>query len=487
MSPVKSIKHIPIYVFIPPTSDAERKTEIVTNSETIDITNYIITGEYTDGITDTIGNFTFTIDNTNQTFTDRISLYNQIKIYSDYATSATTLKFKGLIEKVSFSDEDIVITGRSTGSRVLGATVTYSTTNYTHEILSYILTTYASYITQTNIDATEATDTSITVNWYQKPFWECVLELCNRAGYDAYIDCNSDFHYFVSGSIENTTEAVVHDSNLIEVSDFTPDLTNVKNRIIVYGATTNGVPIIWTSEDSDSIDLYDVREEIISDTSIITPEQAKDRADYELSIKKDPPTIGEVTSEPLATILPGEKIRISDQVSGLNPITYNIQKFTQKFGDDECTVLTIQKEQSTISKVLKKRLTFESESTEKDNPNEMKYTWNFDFDADSGTHSNTKITTGVLKTTAASGTWISQLNSISSNATYYELRAVGETLTEVVYEFSTDGGNTWQHGDTGVIVLKTSYECAPPGTNLKIKVNLNSADSQIDALCLLYR
>ena len=482
---IVSGKKIPVFVFVPPTLDAEFKVEIVTSSETIDITDDIISGEYTDGVTETIGNFTFTIDNNNSTYSDKFSLYDEIRIYSDYSTSATTLRFAGLLEKVSSRDEDIVVSGRSIASKVMGITVTYSTTNYTHEILSTILTNYASYITQTNIDTTEDTDESITVNWYQKPFWECVLELCNRSGYDAYIDCNSDFNYFVSGSRENTTDAVVHDFNLIEVGDFTPDLTVVKNRVVVYGAVVEEQQIIWTEEDDTSIASYKVKELIINDTNIITVAQAQARAEYELSLSKDPPIVGEVTSDSLATILPGEKIRISDQDSGLYPIFYNIQKFTQKFGDDESTVLTILKEQSSIPKILKKRITFETQAIDKTNPNEMRFSWFFDFNTDSGTKTNTTITDGVLKTDgSASGTWISETNSLSENATACELR-VKVNATGTKYYVSFDGGITgFNSGED--IPLNTLFN-SRTGPNLKIKIELNSASVEIDSISLLYK
>lgn len=481
--PVVSIKPIQVFNWIPPALDYEHKITIVTDAGTTDITSDVVTGSYTDGVSETIGNFTITLDNTHQTYTGLFSLYDQVQVYSDYATTATTLRFTGVIEKVSYTEEDITITGRSIASKVMGNNVTYAGTDYTNVILSAILTTYASEVTQTNIDTSTETDTSVTVNWYQKPFWECVLELCNRAGYDAYIDCNNDFHYFVSGSRLNASEAVVHDNNLIEVSDFTPDLTNVKNRIIVYGAVIEEMPIIWMAEDSTSIASYDVREEIITDTSIITPEQAKDRADYELSIKKDPPIIGEVSCDALATILPGEKIRISDPVSGINPGEYVIRQFTQNFEDIE-TTLTIQKEQSTISKILKQRISFESESVEKDNPNEMHYSINYDFNTNVGYHTNTLIESGVLKTDGGTlGTWLSPLTTLDANLTAFDLRVNGDNIVNNLYWLSTNGGLTWQ----SFSALKTKYTASIPGTNIMIKVQINSATTLIDSLALLYQ
>lgn len=489
MSPaVRSLKTIPIFAWIPPTGSPNYVIllEDSTTGTTYDITDRIINGEYTDGVTETIGNFNFTIDNSDQFYINVISVYDKIKIYYDYNATPSTLKFQGLIERVSNQNENLRVSGRSTGSRVMGITVTYSTSNsYTHDILQSILTTYATYITQTNIDTTESTDTQVTINWYQKPFWECVLELCNRAGYDAYIDSSFDFHYFVSGSLENTTDAVVHESNLIETGDFAPDLSNVKNRIIVYGGIVEDQQIIWTEQDDTSITNYDVRELIINDTNIITVGQAEARAEYELSLLKDPPTVGEVTSIGLPTISPGEKVRISDPINGLDPDYYVIQKFIHKFSNDEppMTILTVQKEINTIPKILKKRITFETQAIDKTNPNEMRYSWFFDFNTDSGTHSNTEISDGVLKTDASSsGTWISPTNSITNNATACELRVKGESLPGTLYYVSTDSGVTYQS-----ISLNTSLTLSPPGPNLRIKIEINSASTLIDAISLLYK
>lgn len=489
--PVKSLIHIPVYVWIPPIYSPEYKIEVLTsNGTTYDVTDFVHEGEYTDGVTETIGNFTFTVDNYNETYTNKWNLYDKVKIYMDYDVTATTLRFTGVIEKLSTKNETIVISGRSIASRVMGLTVTKSVVSeYTHTIIEELIASYCSdYITTTNIDTTESTDTTVTVNWYQRPFWECIQELCSRSGYDAYIDKNMDFNYFVSNTRDNTTECVIHDSNLLETGDFTPDLSTVKNRIRIYGATVEEMVIIWAEEDTSSIASYDVREEIINDSSIINIAQAQDRALYELSAKKSPPIIGEVTSLGLPTLLPGERVRISDPLNNLQPQYYNIRKFTHQFSNDDPfqTVLTIQKESSTISNILKKRITFETESSSMENPYEMKYSWLFTFDTESGVHTNTKIDTIsgrlLLQTGQTSGNWVSDVNSLNSNMTECELRVKGESLSGVTYSVSVDNGFTWQ--DVSPFVKKI---LTPPGQSIKIKVNFIAATTQIDSLMLLYK
>jgi len=485
--PVKSLKKIPVHVFIPPIYDPIHKIEIV-GSNTYDVTDIIHSGEITNGVTDTIGTFKFVVDNSEETYTDAFSLYDVVNVYLDYATTATTLRFKGLIEKVSKAENTIIVTGRSTAAKVMGITVTKQyTSEYTHTILENLISSYSDVLTTTNIDTTESTDTQITVSWNQKPFWECILEICSKAGYECYIDENYDVHYFVSNTRNNTTDVIVHDQNLFETGDFAPDLSIVKNRIIVYGAKIEEMQIIATAEDTDSQTAYGIKEEIINDSTIITTAQAQARADYELAAKKDPPIIGDVISYGLATLAPGERLRISDPQNGIAPNYYPIQKYTHKFSNDEPmqTTVTITKETSTLPRILKKRITFETQSTEFENINELRYSWIFDFNTDSGTHSDTQITEGVLNTGGeVTGTWISDNLSVTSDITACELRANGDNLPgNVNYYISTDGGVVWQL----VSNLNTLFTPNPPGSTLKLKIVINSATTNLDSLMLLYK
>ena len=70
MSPVRNIrsigrtKPIPVYVWIPPTYGAKHKITVTRSDGTIDdVTDIISKGELIDGATDTIGRFSFEIDN----------------------------------------------------------------------------------------------------------------------------------------------------------------------------------------------------------------------------------------------------------------------------------------------------------------------------------------------------------------------------------------------------------------------------------------
>ncbi|KKK56262.1 hypothetical protein LCGC14_3066310, partial [marine sediment metagenome] len=119
-----------------------------------------------------------------------------------------------------------------------------------------------------------------------------------------------------------------------------------------------------------------------------------------------------------------------------------------------------------------------------DNANKMNYSYNFTFNADSGSHSDTVITGGVLRTDgSAGGIWTSDNKSLDTTAEYYELRATGQTLSGTKYRVSTDGGVVWISGN----LLRTQYAFPTAAKNLKVQVILTSADTQINSLVLLYK
>ena len=462
---IKSLKSIPIYAWIPPTYDALYK--IVANS--IDITDLILSGEITDGATDTIGNFNFTIDNSDENYTNAFSVGDILNYYCDYDLTATTQTFKGIIEKVSAINNTIKISGRTPGSILLTTNVTKAYDNIeTSIILKDLINSYSTFTT-TNV---ETSTKSVTKNWYQKPLWECIQELCYETNFDCYVDVNGDINYFELRN--NSTDVAVHDANIVDIADFAYDGSDTVNSVTVKGSDIGGFPLIATAGSGTP-------EKIINDSSITTYNQASERAIYELALAKDPPLVGEITVIGLASILPGQRLRISAPDSGINPDYYKIISFKHKFGDLFQTILTVNKEPKKIYHVVKSLISNQGSLKDNPNPNEMKYTWNFDFETDSGIHSNTQITNGFLLPTASSGTWISETRNLTSNATFAEIRATGTSITNGTFYISSDGGINWQ-----TVTTLTSPVAITPGSSLKIKIGLITG-VEIDSVVVLYK
>ena len=76
---------------------------------------------------------------------------------------------------------------------------------------------------------------------------------------------------------------------------------------------------------------------------------------------------------------------------------------------------------------------------------------------------------------------MSPSESISITATDAEFRVVGESLPGTNYFVSADAGGTWKS-----ITHKELIDFSPQGNTLRIKVEINSADTQIYSMVLLY-
>lgn len=486
MPRTRSTKTIKPHVWIPPKYLAIYKIEIVRSDDTVDdITDLIYFADITDGVTDTIGNFELEVDNSDESRTGIWGGNEVFNFYCDYDTSATTKVFRGRVEKVSYKNNRIRVTGRSESVRLLDITVTQSYDNIeTSVVLKDLFDKYTTDFTYTNVTAST---TNVTFNWYQKPFWECVQDLCHSAGFEAYIDSSLDCHYFESGSVNNMTEAVVHESNLIEVGDFAQDYSLIKNRVIVYGAEVEGIPLFKTAQDDDSITEHGVKELIVQDTNIVLETQCQERADYELSLSKDPPIVGDVSCIGLATIQPGEKVRISAPYSNLPPNYYKILSYNHRIEGMMKTTLSIEKEPRRVYHVLRDNISKGQKLTEMPNPNEMRYTIIESFDTDSGLHEddNTEIDSGRLKLKSgeSTGTWVSDITTVSETANQIELRINGEALPGTSYEISTDGGSNFQE----LSGTNTAYVTNPPGKNIQLKIILNSSSTQINSYGILWK
>lgn len=483
--PVRSIRKVAPIIYIPPQYSAAYGLTVEASDGTVDtITDYATSILIEDGATTSIGRFEFTIWDPNEDYVGIWTGNEIVRYYSDYATTATTLRFRGRIEQVSYKGNKLKVTGRSESLKFMDITVTKEYSDLeTSLILKDLVDSYGEGLfTYTNINVSTI---NLTVNWTQKPFWECIEEICTAAGFDCYVDSALDFHYFLAGSVANQYEGIIHTSNLMEVGDFAEDLSLIKNRIIIYGAQQEGTQIIYTAEDTDSQTQYGIKEEIINDDNITNYTQAQELGDYYLTQEKNPPIVGEVKSLLMASIQPGQAIKISSPENNIPPAGYTIITYKHEISSSGLfTTVNINKEPRKISHVIKKQIEkqYDTEQTSI-NPFEMRYSYNFLFSIDEGTHSNTEIVDGVLKlVSGASGSWLSQNRTLSSNLTEAYLILIGTKITGASVSISTDNGTSYQS-----ISPNQKINISSPAPSIRIKVDLSDADTQIDSLSVQYK
>lgn len=410
-----------------------------------------------------------------------------VRYYSNYSKTARTLRFRGRIEKPSSKDILLHITGRSESLYVMDEQVTYSADAVDiGQIIYDIFNSYgASRYDLTDINT--STGITLSVNWIDRNFMDCVADVCNSNGYDCYINCKLIVKFFLQGSITNTSDGIVHGHNLYEVSDFAPDLQFVKNKIRVMGATIDGVQIIYTANDTASQSSYGVRRKIVTDSSITEFDVAKDLGDYMLAQYKDPPITGTIKGTLLASIQPGEMMRLSAPLDGLSVGDYRVIHYRHEISEEEfATTVTINKEPRKISHVLKDRIQRENRTEDTTaNSYDLDYSMTELFSSNTGLNSNTEISEGKLRMiSAGTGTWISNtMETPSSNdVDTFSIVANGDDIAGLTVEISFDEGITYQ----SVVLKDLETSSTSQGSGIKFKITLNSVTQSVDSIGIQY-
>src|SRR3990167_10859599 len=165
--PVRSIKTIPGKIWIPPSELASFKITVERKDGTIDdISRKINSAEIVDAVTDSIGRFKFEIWDPNETYKNAWNGTEIFRYYSDYSNPATTLRFRGEIEKPSHQNMKLSVTGRSVALNFMNITVTKSYDNIEGSlILKDLIDNYGNGLfTYANV---ESSLVSLTKNWHQ--------------------------------------------------------------------------------------------------------------------------------------------------------------------------------------------------------------------------------------------------------------------------------------------------------------------------------
>lgn len=485
---VRSLKKITPHIWIPPQYSANFKMTVERSDGTIDditdLCSYSLKIE--DSVTEGIGNFEFEIPNPNEEYTGVWTGMEIFRYYSDYASGeATTLRFRGRIEKPSARNNNILVTGQGEALFVMSQNIhkQYSSI-YAGVIIKDLFDTYGGE----RYDTSEINTSSgilLTMEFLDIPFWDAVENVCEAAGYDCYVSCNLIIKFFLSGSITNTDEAIVHDYNLIEVSDFAPDIKFIKNQIRVIGGNVDGVQVRYTANDiAANQTKYGIRREVINDDGITSYAVAKELADFKLAEKKDPPIIGEVKGLLLATIQPGEKIRLSSPLEGLQPGEYKIINYKHEFSEQGLfTIVTVNKSPKRLSNVLKDQIQREYKKTNAaSNIEDMDYSEIELFNEDVGAHNNTEASKGVLKlSSGSSGYWISPSYGTNDGRVFQKVRIdlVGDNLPGATISVSSDAGVNYQTINRGDVLTLGS------GQQILVKLTLTTG-TQVDSLLVQY-
>lgn len=490
MAPVRSLrsfgnpKPIPVIHAIPPAFAPAFKIELVNNTDTYDISDLIESGNIKNGVTDNIGNFYFKIVDPSRNLSDAISNFDNVNVYLDYGANATTLRFKGVIERNPREDIYFKIYGRSIAMIVMGKNIIYAGVNKKRsEVLTEVLNANFPEVDTSGI---EEDTTLVNVNYSEISFQDIMEEICGKH-HDFYIDANLKAYYFEKGSKINSTEAVAAGANHISTDFYGADSDETISRVRVYGKKEGDITFFSTSDSNTEHTNGIVKERKINDTSLITSNQTTERANFEYTAGLSIPSVGSVTSLLLPTLAPGEKLFMGVPLDKIDPDYYVINSFVHKFPILQ-TELIIQQKGLNMNNVIKSSARNIFGVSEQENPNDMDFSQVITFDTDSGIHSNTVINEGFLKVLIGqnSGSWTSDLIELDEDVTKIEFKFTGDYLvqqygaTTSYIWFSLDGGTTWR-------VYTSDTVEVPTGRDLKIRIDLNADNAQVKAVAVLYK
>lgn len=471
----------PFKIWLPRTRTLVYSVEI----DGTDVTTEILSAEFTRGILGIGCPCKVTLVDPDGDYAKLYTGGEVIEFKCDLTTGATS-QWKGKLERPQRQSGDnytIELIGSHYQSDLLDITVTeeYDEDTPISDIFKELVDGYLTGFTYTNV-GTETTTPKI--KWNNKPLYDCILDLCTIANYDCYVDSDKDFHFFEKESNVNQNEAIIWNDNLREMVSFGADNLDVRNRIIVYGEDESGLPIVYQTDDSTSQSTYGVKEKIVKDSSVRSYEQAKSLGDAMLANEKEKESGGEFRILLASYLNPGDMVWIAQPVLDISG-TYRVVQFTSKIPMEETTVI-ISKEK-TIPGLFKERKVAELGSENLTNPYKMTGSLNLTFDAvsdyDNLASSNIEISEGNLKTiSGAAGSMVSQRRSSDTTITSVHLKIKGDALSGTVYKISTDDGGIWE-----TVKLEEKVNLVHTGDKLRLKIELNSADTRIDSAVVMYK
>ena len=346
--------------------------------------------------------------------------------------------------------------------------------------------------TKNNIETIGIT---VDVEWNYVNFWDCVIELCEKAQTDCRIDDDLDFYFHKRDTKVNNNEYIAEGINHIRTIEHGKDDFQEKTRVIAVGQDDKGLPIVYTAISSK--EGVEKKEFFLRSASANTVQKVKDLAIGKLRELEVRPKQSRYISIGLETLESGQNIHVSVPRQQIFEIPRVLQvkiRFNTRGRSGGVRYETImERELNGIPQILLESIRNERKVAIVQNSNKLNFSHNFDFNNDNLTesHSQTEVRDGLLKLSDSAfnnGRWISDGQTANNNITQVELRYIGKDLTDSKFYFSVMNGidGSWELF-TGKELLQSPGNL---GKNLKLRVDLIKTDlnpqPELDSLLCLF-
>ncbi len=496
------------------------KVEIITSSGTSDITNFV-TGDINRLATEGLSTFSLEMDNNNGIFKDKFAAGDIVNIYYDFASTATTLRFRGYIDGVydnfnistgfvisiegrdapksntneHFGDTEITIqfTSRNNLDCWFGTTGdTDPQGNFANGVLynsGLILRVFdTSDETFKNYkDLSEAQrDTLKSQQGYTQTHTNLYVDKTRLAiskpiaiegDYDFRIEFDSvseDSFLIVhpEEAILNSSEAVTLGQNLLNLGRFGKDTATESNRIKEKGFTDGTIVTMNSKQNIARQSVLWIKDKNETNSTLQTDTELGNKATARLNELKEAKKKGSMATAGLPTLQPAEKIPLT--IPYVFSGNIKIKSFAVIFGADFEFQLDLQDRETRFERIFKDRIDENVNVTPTDNPNGMRNAFVFDFSNPSDyILDNCEIKDGVLtlsdnqitgKCTTRRGLVITD-----EDITQFELRVKANQIKNCTYRASSK--------DTGfeVISLFSVHDFSSVGKRPRVEITLNES------------
>jgi len=467
------------FIWLP--REASPSWELKINSESV--RERILPGtEVVMAVCPEISSFKIILVNADEYYSTRYSKGQTIQYYADL-DDGTVQRAEGTIDKI-FNRYDNTygavteISGISYVSFARDVLVTESYEGDTN-VESIFNELVSNYLPGFTLNFTSSSTKTPTINWDEKPLWDCFYDLCKIITADCRINYDKTIDVFDKNSQMCKTESVVMGDLFISCKGIGDQSMTVRNKIRVYGDDGTGLPIIYQAHDSSSESSHELKEKAVFDTKINSVTNAEELANAELELGKEPETEGEVESLILPSLKEGQKLWISHPIMKIHD-TYRVYKMTHKL-PNERTVCVIGKERR-LPQIFKKRVENELALQTITNPYKMTGSWNMTFDSETeidSKDSNVQIKDGKISLSSGTQGQFTVTKIMGSSKSNFHPLVSGSNIKDVKLELSVDGGDTYT---TLAIDSLNSYTTG--GTNLVLRGTISN-DAELDSIAIL--
>jgi hypothetical protein len=469
------------FIWIPP----DRNVAFSLTINGVDVKPELISGSFPHGLIGEDLSCTVELFNNDSKFNGAFAYGDEIVFSMDF-TGGSTVQFRGYVQSIKSSlgqyGFSMTVQGVHYSGRLNEVMVTEEYTNVSvSDIRKDIISKYLPGFTSSNVE-----ESGVNVQIFRvenKSVQECMIDLNNLGDEDCFLDNSKDFNSFVKNSHTNEIEAVVYNDSLLELSGFGIDGAIVRNSVKVIG-DSGGLPVIYTSSDSNNQVTYGVKEKVIVDNSSNDEIIAEALGDAELVKSANVDSDGTCTCVFMPSIVPGYLTYVDSPPHNIRD-KFRVAKMIYNI-PDMTTSLYFSQERS-IAKIFKAQMLSQNAMNTIVNPFKMSFSVNYTFDStdkiDIASSSNVMVESGYLKLVSGiTGTMIGTNKVTSSSVSEVNLQALGEILDSAVFSVSTNNGSSWEQ-----VVLNGRTVLSNPGLNIKVKAVINSASTRIDSLAVLYK